>query len=224
MRYRLFAACLLAAGPLWAQEAPSAAEIAAYDGLFRAAHLGQTGEIARLAAAGADVNARDGHGRSPSLVAAFASQDAALQALADAGADMNAQDQVGYDAVTIAAVADDPEFMSLALKLGNLPDLIHTNWDGTALIAASELGNDEVVRRLIKAGAPLDHVNNLGWTALIEAIVLGDGGKRHIATVAALVDAGADTTIADRSGMTPLQLAEERGYDAIVAMLKAVQP
>lgn len=215
---------ILSAGPLAAQQAPSSSEVAAYDGLFRAAHLGQADEITRLASAGADVNARDGHGRTPSLVAAFASQDAVLQALADAGADMNAQDRVGYDAVTIAAVADDPDFMSLALSLGNRPDLIHTNWDGTALIAASELGNDEVVRRLIKAGAPLDHVNNLGWTALIEAIVLGDGGPRQVATVKALVEAGADRTIADSGGMTPLQLAEDRGYADIIAILKQAAP
>lgn len=215
---------LAAAGPLLAQQAPSKAEIAAYDGLFRAAHLGQADEIARLAGAGGDVNARDGHGRTPSLVAAFASQDAVLQALADAGADMNAQDEVGYDAVTIAAVAGDADFMSLALRLGNRPDLIHTNWDGTALIAASELGHDEVVRRLIRAGAPLDHVNNLGWTALIEAIVLGDGGERHVATVEALVRGGADIAIPDREGKTPLRLAEERGYTRIVSILKAQTP
>lgn len=224
MRYLAFAVLLAVAGPVAAQQAPSADEIASYDGLLLAAHLGRTEDIARLAAAGEDVNVRDGHGRTPVLVAAFASQDAALQALADAGADMNAQDEIGYDAVTVAAVAGDADFMSLALRLGNRPDLIHTNWDGTALIAASELGHDEVVRRLIRAGAPLDHVNNLGWTALIEAIVLGDGGPRHVATVEALVKGGADVTIPDREGRTPLQLAEDRGYADIARLLRQVTP
>jgi ankyrin repeat protein len=224
MRYLAFAVLLAVAGPVAAQQAPSADEIASYDGLLLAAHLGRTEDIARLAAAGEDVNVRDGHGRTPVLVAAFASQDAALQALADAGADMNAQDEIGYDAVTVAAVAGDADFMSLALRLGNRPDLIHTNWDGTALIAASELGHDEVVRRLIRAGAPLDHVNNLGWTALIEAIVLGDGGPRHAATVEALVKGGADVTIPDREGRTPLQLAEDRGYADIARLLRQVTP
>ncbi len=46
------------------------------------------------------------------------------------------------------------------------------------------------MRTLIQAGAPLDHVNNLGWTAVIESIVLGDGGPRHTDTLAALVGAG----------------------------------
>jgi ankyrin repeat protein len=69
-----------------------------------------------------------------------------------------------------------------------------------------------VVRQLIPAGAPLDHVNNLHWTAVIEAIVLGDGGPRHQATLRALLDAGASTQLADRSGRTPLALARSRGY------------
>ena len=77
------------------------------------------------------------------------------------------------------------------------------------------------MRQLIAAGAPLDHVNNLGWTALIESIVLGDGGPRHQATLAALLDAGASTTLADRAGRTPLQLARDRGHRDMVRMLEA---
>ena len=53
---------------------------------------------------------------------------------------------------------------------------------------------------LVAAGAPLDHLNNLGWTALIESIVLGDGGKRHVATLKALVDAGANVNLLASDG------------------------
>ena len=77
------------------------------------------------------------------------------------------------------------------------------------------------MRRLITGGAPLDHVNNLGWTALIEAVILGDGGPDHRATVKALVEAGADPMIADRQGVTPLQHARARGYAEIAAMIGA---
>ena len=76
-----------------------------------------------------------------------------------------------------------------------------------------------MVRRLIEAGAPLDHVNNLGWTALMEAVVLGDGGSDHQACVQALVDAGADPSIADRGGITPLEHARSRGYTEIVELI-----
>jgi ankyrin repeat protein len=77
-----------------------------------------------------------------------------------------------------------------------------------------------IVRLLTRAGAPLDHVNNLGWTAVIEAIVLGDGGPRHAATLAALIDAGANVNLADRSGTTPLALARSRGYREMIALLE----
>ncbi len=219
MKVALFLFLTALAGPGLAQTAPSLAEIAAYDGLHRAAAEGDADAIRTLAASGADLNARDNAGRTPVHVAAFAASAPALTALAEAGADMNALDGEAYDAVTIAAVADDPDLMSLALSLGNRPDLVTSRWDGTALIAAAHLGHDEVVRRLIAAGAPLDHVNNLGWTALIEAVVLGDGGPRHQATVKALVEAGASRDIADRDGKTPLMLAQERGYADIVALL-----
>ena len=86
--------------------------------------------------------------------------------------------------------------------------------------AAAHLGHDDVVRELIAAGAPLDHVNNLGWTALIEAVMLGNGGPRHVATVKALVAAGARRDLADREGTTPLEHARRRGYAAMVALLQ----
>lgn len=202
-----------------AQVAPSATEVAAYGGLHLAAHEGDL-ETIREMAPGADLEARDGRGRTPLHVAAFASQDDALRALAEAGADMNALEFQAYDVVTIAAVADDPDLMSLAIELGNDPGLITSPYDGTALIAAAHLGHDEVVRRLIAAGAPLDHVNNLGWTALIEAVILGDGGPRHQRVVRALIDAGADRELTDRQGRTPLQMAEAAGYAAIAQMLR----
>jgi hypothetical protein len=118
-------------------------------------------------------------------------------------------------------VADDEETLRLLLAQGASAKLVTSRYDGTALIAAAHLGHDGVVRQLIDAGAPLDHVNNLHWTALIEAIVLGDGGARHQATLQALLKAGANTQLADRSGQTPLALARARGYDAMVRALVA---
>ena len=164
---------------------------------------------------------RDGHGRTPLHVAAFRAQHEAMRALVAAGADPNALENDRYDIVTIAAVANDVPTLKLALQLGASAKNVTSRYDGTALIAAAHLGHAEVVRILTAAGAPLDHVNNLGWTALMESIVLGDGGARHTATLAALVDAGANVNLADRSGATPLQLARGRGYREMVALLEA---
>ncbi|MFT5004973.1 MAG: ankyrin repeat protein [Paracoccaceae bacterium] len=202
-----------------AQTAPTQSEVAAYDGLLLAAHRGDVSEISRLLALGADVNLRDTKQRTPAHVAAFASQDAALRVLAEAGAEMNALENRAYDVVTIAAVADDPELMSLAIELGNNPGLTTSPYQGTVLIAAAHLGHVDVVRRLIAAGAPLDHVNNLHWTAVIEAVVLGNGGPNHQAVLKALLDAGADRNLSDRDGITPLQHAQSRGYTAMIKML-----
>ena len=90
--------------------------------------------------------------------------------------------------------------MNLALELGNRAVNVTSRYDGTALIATAHLGHVEIVEALISAGAPLDHINNLPWTAVIEAIVLGNGGARHTATLKALVDAGANVNIAGRGG------------------------
>ena len=210
------------AGIAGAQTPPSASEAAAYEGLHAAAWADDAEAVVRLIAGGADVDAVDGRQRTAAHVAGFASADDALRALAAGGADLNLLDHQLYDVVTIAAVADDPELVSLAIELGNRADLVTSIYDGTALIAAAHLGHAEVVRRLIAGGAPLDHVNNLGWTALIEAVVLGDGGPDHQATVRALLEAGADRGIADRNGAVPLQLAQARGYDEIVAIFEAV--
>lgn len=204
-----------------AQTAPSAAEIAAYDGLHAAAESGNVSTIRALLAKGADPDARDPAGRTPAHVAAFASHDAALRALALAGADMNALEDDRYDVLTIAAVADDPRMVSLALELGNRLDLITSIYEGTALIAAAHLGHHDVVRRLIAGGAPLDHVNNLGWTALIEVVILGDGGPDHVQTVRYLVEAGADVTIPDRDGVTRPQHAKSRQYQKMVDIIAA---
>lgn len=203
-----------------AQVGPSARQAAAYTGLHGAAHQGDTAALERLIAARADLHARDANGRTPVHVAAFARQRDALRALAKAGANLELLENDRYDAVTIAAVADDEETLRVLLSLGASAKLTTSRYDGTALIAAAHLGHDSVVKQLITAGAPLDHVNNLHWTALIEAIVLGDGGARHQEVVRALLAAGASTRLADRQGNTPLALAKARGYQTMVQLLE----
>ena len=204
-----------------AQIAPSRSDITGYKGLHEAAWQGDTSALQVLISQGADIEVRDAYQRTPLHIAAYASNDEIIRLLAAAGADMNALEHDRYDIATIAAVADDVELLELALELGNSAKNITSRYDGTALIAAAHLGHAEIVQALIDADAPLNHVNNLGWTALIEAVVLGDGGERHIATVKALVAAGADRNIGDRQGRTPLELAQQRGYEEMIALLES---
>jgi uncharacterized protein len=215
-----FALGTLATFPAGAQVGPSATEAAQYKGLHAAAHKGDLAQIEKLVAAKADLNARDGYGRTPIHVAAFARQREAIRALAKAGANLNLLENDRYDGITIASVADDEETLRTLIALGASARLTTSRYDGTALIAAAHLGHDGVVKQLIAAGAPLDHVNNLHWTAVIESIVLGNGGPRHQETLRALTAAGANLQLTDRQGNTPLQLARSRGYKEMVLMLE----
>jgi uncharacterized protein len=212
---------LALAVPAAAQIPPSEAEIAAFRGLHAAAARGDAGEIERLLRAGATIDARDSRGRTPLHVAVFMRKQDAARTLLRLGADPNALESQQYDIVTIAAVADDVPMLRIALDGGCRPNNITSPYQGTALIAAAHLGHVEVVRALIAAGAPLDHVNNLGWTALIESIVLGDGGKSHTAVLKDLVQAGAKVNLGDRSGATPLALAKKRGFAEMAKILEA---
>ena len=214
------AMAIAASTPASAQVAPTGSEAAQYTGLHAAAYRGDVAELRKLVESGAKLDARDRRRRTPLHVAAFAKEREAIRVLAKAGADLGALENDRYDAVTIAAVANDEETLRLLLSLGASAKLVTSRYDGTALIAAAHLGNVGVVKQLIAAGAPLDHVNNLHWTAVIESIVLGDGGARHQQTLQALVEAGANLQLADSQGRTPLALARSRGYTEMVGILE----
>jgi uncharacterized protein len=157
------------------------------------------------------------------LLAAAAANDVerARELIGD-GADVNAKNASQESAYLIATseIGDDPRLLELTLSSGadvNAKD----SFNGTGLIRAAERGYVRIVRRLLETDIDVDHVNRLGWTALLEAVILGEGGRAHTETVRALVDAGADATIPDGDGVTALTHASERGYDAIVAILRA---
>src|SRR3954463_7519928 len=211
---------LLVTFPASAQVAPTEAELRAYGGLHAAAARGDVADIEKRVAAGESKEATAGRRRTPLHVAAYQKQHDAARALIRLGADPNKLEIDRYDIITIAAVANDVPMLALALQGGGNPRAPTSRYDGTALIAAAHLGHVDVVKTLIAAKAPLDHVNNLRWTALIESIVLGDGGRNHTDTLRALVDAGANVNIPDGSGSTPLRLARNRGYHEMVAILE----
>jgi ankyrin repeat protein len=211
---------LFAVLPAAAQIAPTESELRAYGGLHAAAARGDVADIEKRVAAGENKEAVDARQRTPLHVAAYRKQYEAARALIRLGADPNRLEIDRYDIITIAAVANDVPMLKIAIEGGGNPKAVTSIYDGTALIAAAHLGHVEVVRTLISAKAPLDHVNNLRWTALIESIVLGDGGKNHTDTLRALVEAGANVNLADGKGATPLALAKGRGYRDMVAILE----
>ena len=155
------------------------------------------------------------------ISAAYANDVEEAARLIEAGADVNAKDESVQSAYLIATseVGDDPRLLELTLANGaDVRSL--DSYDGTGLIRAADRGYAAIVARLLQTDIDLDHVNRLGWTALLEAIILGNGDAEHVEVVRQLVEAGADVNLADGQGVTPLAHAEDAGYDEMAAILR----
>ena len=183
---------------------------------FRAGDLAQV----RLVAGKADLEARDRQGRTALLLATHANHVEIARALIEAGADVNAKDGIKDTPFLYAGAEGRDEILELILATGRAK-LDDTNrYGGTALIPAAHHGHPSTVRILLQAGLDIDHVNDLGWTALLEAVILGDGGPVYQEIVGILVDAGAQQ-ISDRDGVTPLEHARRLGFTEIAAKMAA---
>lgn len=156
------------------------------------------------------------------IAAAYANDVEAARLLIEAGADVNAKDQTTQSAYLISTseVGDDPALLELMLANGADVDA-KDSYNGTGLIRAADRGFTVIVARLLETDIEIDHVNRLGWTALLEAIILGGGDPAHTEVVRLLVEAGADANLADGQGVPPLAHAEQQGFEDIAAILRA---
>ncbi len=189
--------------------------------LLEAVRAGDRDALAQALAEGADPDARDAGGTPAVMVAAIARRPDLLRALLEAGADVDAQDATLDNPFLYAGREGLLDILRLANEAEADPTITN-RYGGVALIPASERGHVEVVRYLLdETDIDVDHVNKLGWTALLEAILLSDGGPPHQEIVALLIDAGADVDLADGDGVRPLAHARARGQAAIVRLLEA---
>jgi ankyrin repeat protein len=134
---------------------------------------------------------------------------------------VNAQDKTKQSAYLIATSEGHLDLLDLTLRHG-ADVAAKDSFNGTGLIRAADRGHADVAGRLVQAGVEVDHVNNLGWTALHEAVILGDGSARYVDTVRVLVAAGADVRLPSRrDGVRPLQHATTRGFDRVAGVLRA---
>lgn len=188
--------------------------------LIEAAAAGEVGEVESLLRRGASVRATDAQGRTPLVAAAYGNHVEVARVLLAAGGDPDEKDATVQSAYLIATseVGDDPALLDLLLDGGATADS-RDSFNGTGLIRAAERGYPRIVERLLETDIEVDHVNRLGWTAVHEAIVLGDGGPAHVEVVGLLVDAGADVNLPG-NGQLPLARATARGYDEIAAILR----
>ncbi len=168
----------------------------------------------------ADVNARGAHDRTAVTAAAMREDVAEVRRLIDAGADVDLQDDDRNNPLLLCGENGNVALLREVLR--GHPDLGATNrYGGVALIPASDRGHVEMVRALLETDIDVDHVNNLGWTALLETVLLGDGDEAHVEILGMLLDAGADRSIPDKDGVTALEHARQRGYHEMVRLLSA---
>jgi ankyrin repeat protein len=187
--------------------------------LLRAARTGDADAVAVALRAGADIEARDDHERTALLLASTYDHVAVADVLVAMGADPDALDD-RHDTPWLVTGVTGSVAMLEALLPAN-PDLtIENRYGGLSPIPAGERGHVDYIRRVVQTDVDIDHVNDLGWTSMLEAIILGNGSEPYQEIVRILLDAGADRSIADREGVTPLQHAEQRGYDEIADLLR----
>ncbi|NUU74447.1 ankyrin repeat domain-containing protein [Paenibacillus xylanilyticus] len=187
--------------------------------LLEAAEQRDTESIEKLIEEGAKINAQDENGRTAAMIATYNNDLASAAMLIEAGADVNVQDNMKNNPFLYAGAEGYLDILKLAIEAGADP-AITNRYRGTALIPASEHGYVDVVRELLtQTSVNVNHVNELGWTALLEAIILNDGNARQQETIQLLVDHGADVNISDRDGVSPLSHAKNKGYKEIEEIL-----
>ncbi len=181
-----------------------------------------TGDLALAAAAlraGAGTETRDDAGRTPLLVAATEDRVEVARLLVRRGADPDALDG-RHDTPWLVTGVTGSVAMGRVLLAAGADLTVRNRYGGLSVIPASERGHAEYVEWVVGTDIDLDHVNDLGWTALLEAVILGDGGPRHQRIVRALLEAGADPSIADADGVSALEHARAKGQRAVVALLE----
>ncbi len=176
-------------------------------------------EVRTALESGTNVNTQDNSKRNLLLIATNNKNEEMVKLLVKYGADVNMQADNLDSAFLYAGASGQTELVRLFLVNGARFDVFNRYY-GSALIPACERGHVETVRLLVSTkNYPIDHVNRLGWTGLMEAIVLGNGTKKYQEIVQILKDGGANLQIPDHDGVTPLQHAKNKGFTEIVKIL-----
>ena len=226
----MLAGCSGVAGPTGAkQPAPSSSTQVspqrprqirdADNALLQAAVSGDADLAAQAIRAGAALESRDAKGRTPLLLAVTHDRVDVARLLVAHGADPDALDAQHDTPWLVTGVTGSVRMLEILLPAN--PDLtIRNRFGGVSVIPASERGHADYVRRVVTTGIDVNHVNDLGWTAMLEAVIFGDGSDRYQQIVAALLSAGADPSIGDKNGETPLEHAQAKGQDEIASIIR----
>ena len=188
--------------------------------LIGAASAGDAEHVRQLIRDKAPLDAQDDQGRTALLMAVEQDHVDIAHALLAAGASVNVQAQNRDTPWLLAGALGRTEILREMIPAR--PDLsIRNRYGGNALIPACERGHVEAIRLLLTTAIDVNHVNNLGWTCLLEIVILGQGGPRHIEAARLVLQAGADPNLADKNGVTPLTHARAKGQGEVARLIEA---
>ena len=187
--------------------------------LLNAARTGDADGVALAIRSGADLEAKDPQGHTALLLASAGDHVDAARVLLAMGASPDTYDNRSDTPWLVTGVTGSVAMADVMLRFH--PDLtLRNRFGGVSIIPASERGHVGYVRRVAESGIDVNHVNDLGWTAMLEAVILGDGSSAYVEIVRILLDAGADPTIADNDGVSALEHARSRGFTEIARVLE----
>lgn len=115
------------------------------------------------------------------------------------GADSASTNEVGLPPIVAAAAIGFTKGMKILYRAGADPNVLN-RFGGTILLPSSEKGHVSVVREGVYWGVDVNHANYLGWTALQEALILGDDSELYQLIVYILNRSGADWRKRDFDG------------------------
>ena len=187
--------------------------------LIEAVSKGNIQKVRELLKENININTQDSNQRTLLMIATYNNNYEMVKLLIDNGADVNIQDDMKNNPFLYSGAEGQLEILKIITKAG-ASTKITNRYGGVALIPASEHGYVETVEYLLEnTDIDVNHINNLGWTALLEAIILGNGSENHKKVVELLLKYGANPNIADKDGVTPLGHARKKAYKDIEKIL-----
>ena len=162
---------------------------------------------------GFDIEAIDGEGRTPLLIAVHGENLEYVRDLLEAGANIHAADEDGWTAMHYAALTENLESAKLLAEAGASATSI-TNDGWTVLHEAAQRGSDSMVKFLLGKGADVMACDRYRRTPLHAAASSG-----NLETVEVLLENGSIVDAEDHRKRTPLMMAAGQSNLGIIQVL-----
>ena len=177
---------------------------------------GDADRIREVIDQGADVNAEGRDGMRPLFWAMGKNSLNGFEILLENGANPNvtASGRINGEGppsvMELAAIAENPEYLRLALKHSGDPNFKVNYGDRTIIFEAILNNRTENVDTLSKGGADLSHQDTAGQTAIVTAAAISNYDMVYL-----LLERGADPTIKDRWGYGLVEIMNKFGTRGI---------